>query len=281
MLQYTLMHKDQECGILILDERTGKVVKYRDNGNDMSPYLGTADLRKIQQWWKLRAVPSSRRNIQQVIAASNCPNASVYLVKNLGLSIVDTYWIKPDGFNLSFDNVKFTNIATFTGGKIPYHNATSYDPNASLGGQMEKYWDLAQPIPTLVKESYKYFGQQSINEVFATMLHERQDAGIPFVKYSASKTEDFGIKCKCAAFTSEYVELLSANELLESQKTNNEQSLYDKFISVCVNNGLDQYEIQDFMDYQTMTDFIISNVDELDKIDWMIEDGNFTEPTFL
>lgn len=30
-------------------------------------------------------------------------------------------------------------------GKIPYHNATSYDYNASLGGQMEKYWDLDQP----------------------------------------------------------------------------------------------------------------------------------------
>ena len=262
MLQYFLMHKNQECGTLILDERFGRILEYHDNRNGMSPYLGTANIEKIRQWWELRAVPSSRAAIQQVLNAANCFNTEVYLAKNLGLSMTDTYWIKPMGVNLSFDDVKFTNIATFTNGKIPYHNATSYDPNASLGGQMEKYWDLAQSTPTLVKESYKYFGQQSINEVFATMLHERQDTRIPFVKYSASKMEDLGIKCRCPAFTSEYVELLSANELLESQKTNNEQSLYDKFISVCVDNGLDRYEIQDFMDYQTMTDFIISNVDE-------------------
>ena len=240
------MHKDQECGTLILNERTGKVVKYRDNGNDMSPYLGTADLRKIQQWWKLRAVPSSRRNIQQVIAMSDYTNASVYLAKNLGLSMTDTYWIKPEGVNLSFDDVKFSN------GKF------QFDPNASLGGKMEKHWDLAQPTPTLVKESYKYFGQQSVNEVFATMLHERQGVGIPFVKYYGT-VEDGITECMCSAFTSENVEFVSAHELLESQKTNNEQSLYDKFISVCDNNGI---SISDFIDYQAMTDFIISNTDE-------------------
>lgn len=262
MLQYFLMHKDCECGTLILDEKFGRILEYHDNRNGMSPYLGTANIEKIRQWWELRAVPSSRTAIQQVLTAANCFNTEVYLAKNLGLSMTDTYWIKPVGINLSFDDIKFANIAIFTNGKIPYHNATSYDPNASLGGQMEKYWDLAQTPPTLVKESYKYFGQQSINEVFATMLHERQNTDIPFVKYSAFKMEDFGIKCRCPAFTSEHIELLSANELLESQKTNNEQSLFDKFISVCVNNGLDHYEMQDFMDYQTMTDFIISNTDE-------------------
>lgn len=41
-------------------------------------------------------------------------------------------------------------------GKIPYHNVTSYDPNASLGGQMEKYWDFTGKVPVLVKESSKY-----------------------------------------------------------------------------------------------------------------------------
>ena len=30
----------------------------------------------------------------------------------------------------------------YSDGKVPYYNATSYDPNASLGGQLEKYWDL-------------------------------------------------------------------------------------------------------------------------------------------
>ena len=59
MLQYFLMHKDQECGTLILDEQSGKMIKYQDNGNDMSPYLGTADIEKIRKWWGSRAIPNS------------------------------------------------------------------------------------------------------------------------------------------------------------------------------------------------------------------------------
>lgn len=78
MLRYFLMHKDQGCGTLILDERIGRIVEYHDSGNGMLPYLGTADIRKIQQWWELRAVPASRTTMQQVINAAGCFSAGVY-----------------------------------------------------------------------------------------------------------------------------------------------------------------------------------------------------------
>ncbi len=58
---------------------------------------------------------------------------------------------------------------------IPYHNETSYDPNASLGGQMDKYWDMSGETPELVKESYRFYGQQSLNEEFATIFHRASD----------------------------------------------------------------------------------------------------------
>lgn len=48
---------------------------------------------------------------------------------------------------MTYDEVKLSNFALYHEGKLPYHNATSYDPNASLGGQMEKYWDLGQDVP--------------------------------------------------------------------------------------------------------------------------------------
>lgn len=240
MLQYFLMHKDQECGTLILDEQSGKIIKYQDNGNGMSTYLGTADIEKIRKWWGLRAISDSRFNKQ----TTDCNNAKIYLAKNLGLSIADTYWIKPVEVSLSFNDVKLIN------------SKSPFDPNASLGGQMKKYWDLTQKTPTLVKKSSNYLGQQCINEVFATMLHERQGTVIPFVRYTTSSVDS--TQCKCSTFTSEHIEFVSAHEVLESQKTRNEQSLYDKFISICESNNID---IRDFIDYQIMTDFIINNTD--------------------
>lgn len=262
MIKYNLMHKNIKCGTILFDENIGRITSYHDDKTGLSPYLGNADIKKMQKWWEMRAVPSSRAAMQNVIRAAGCFNTEMYLAKNLGLSMTDTYWIKPEDIELSFDDVKFSNIAIFSHGKVPYHNVTSYDPNASLGGQMEKYWDLMHQNPVLVKESYKHFGQQAINEVFATMLHERQDTKIPFVKYYASRTEDRGIECRCNAFTSEKTELLSAYEIIESQKNRNDQSLYDEYINICVQNGIDREQIQSFMDYQTMTDFLITNTDE-------------------
>lgn len=262
MIKYSLMHKNDKCGTILFDENIGRITEYHDDRNGLSPYLGNCDIKKIQKWWEMRAVPASRATMQQVINNANCLNTEVYLAKNLGLSMTDTYWIKPSGIDLSFDNVKFANLAAYSHGKIPYHNATSYDPNASLGGQMEKYWDLMHKTPILVKESYKYYGQQSINEVFASIVHSRQPSNVEFVRYTAEMTEDRGVQCKCPAFTSENIELLSAYEMVESRKIQNSQALYDEYINICVKNGIDYNQIQEFMDYQTMTDFLITNTDE-------------------
>lgn len=262
MIKYSLMHKNDKCGTILFDENIGRITEYHDDRNGLSPYLGNCDIKKIQKWWEMRAVPASRATMQQVINNANCLNTEVYLAKNLGLSMTDAYWIKPSGIDLSFDNVKFANLAAYSHGKIPYHNATSYDPNASLGGQMEKYWDLMHKTPILVKESYKYYGQQSINEVFASIVHSRQPSNVEFVRYTAEMTEDRGVQCKCPAFTSENIELLSAYEMVESRKIQNSQALYDEYINICVENGIDYNQIQEFMDYQTMTDFLITNTDE-------------------
>lgn len=262
MQRYHLMHKDVICGQFDYDETTGRMADYYDGGTGFSPFLGNADNNRMKKWWEMRAVPASRAAMIHMIKEHGCLNAGSYLAKNLALSMTDSYWICPVDIQLQFHDVKLYNTSVYTGGKIPYHNATSYDPNASLGGQMEKYWDVSGRRTVLVKESYKYYGQQAVNEVFATKLHEMQQTNIPFVSYLAEKTEDRGILCKCDAFTSEQIEFISAYEILESRKLRNDRSLYDQYIAICTEHGIDKEQIQQFMDYQTLTDFILTNTDE-------------------
>ena len=127
---------------------------------------------------------------------------------------------------------------------------------------MEKYWDIKTNFPTLVKESYKYFGQQAMNEAFATYLHDLQETAIPYVSYLVGHTEDNGLYCRCDAFTSDSVELVSAYEVIEGSKQQNDKSVYDNYIRICAELGIEEQQIRNFMDYQTLTDFIISNTDE-------------------
>lgn len=262
MIKYFLMHKNDVCGAMIFDEQTGRIISYKDNGHGLSPYLGNSDLSKIQRWWEMRAIPASRAMVQDILRNAGCLNTELYLAKNLGLSMTDAYWVCPVDALLTYDQVKFRNLEAYNDGKIPYHNAASYDYNASLGGQMDKYWDLDQAVPDLVKESSKFYGQQSVNEAVATRIHELQQSDVPFVRYTAEIVPGHGIVSHCASFTTENVELISAYEMVESQKNRNSISLYDHYIATCIQNGIDEAMIQDFMDYQTMTDFIISNTDE-------------------
>ena len=262
MSQYFLMHKNDICGSLEIDAGTGSLIAYKDHHTGKSPFLGNCDTKRMKKWWNSRAVPASRKMIQEILQQSEGSNAETYLVKNLALSMTDTYWLCPMNASLRYEDVCFSSLNSFHDGKIPYHNATSYDPNASLGGQMEKYWDLNTEVPTLVKESYKYYGQQATNEVFATMLHEKQNTEVPFVKYHAVRLLDHGVVCRCNIFTDNTIELVPALEVIEGSKIQNDKSLYENYIQICAKLGINENTIRNFMDYQTLTDFIISNTDE-------------------
>lgn len=261
MVRYLLRHKDNVCGELVFDEKRGVIHSYHDNREGYSPFLGNCDYDKIRKWWAMRTVPASRNMIQAMIRDAGIPNAGSYLAKNLALSMTDTYWICPSGADIRYGDVQFTNFADYSG-KIPYHNATSYDPNASLGGQMEKYWDLGHEVPILVKESSRFWGQQSVNEVFATLLHTRQETDVPFVAYKGTVTDAGSILCSCPAFTSAEAEFIPAYEIVSAEKIPNDQSVFEAYFRICDKHGIPEERMRECMDYMILTDFVISNTDE-------------------
>ena len=126
---------------------------------------------------------------------------------------------------------------------------------------MTKYWDLSTCPPTLVKKASAFYGQQNVNELFATELHRRLGRGIPFAEYSICKAPDGGIDSRCEAFTSESAEYIPAYEIMNSRKKDNRMSQYNEFISIAAHHGLDKKEVREYLDYQTVTDFIITNTD--------------------
>lgn len=252
MAEYFLMHKDNICGVVEFDDISWHVISYKDYETGLSPYLGNADLSlKIKKWWQMRAVPESRNLIQNA-RRTGYLNATEYLAKNLAISLIDRYWICPKcgtEAHLKYNQVRY-----------------SYDYNASLGGQMEKHWNLCfelSTVPDLIKESSRYYGQQSINEVIATKIHELQDTTVPFVKYNAEAIDGIGIITHCNSFIGieDHIEFIPAYEIIESQIPQDNESLYDHYVDLCVQHGIDRECSQNFIDYQILTDFIISNTD--------------------
>lgn len=258
---YELMHKEQKVGLIEIDV-AGNLSNYAAYAQEAAPFLGNADVDKMKIWWSRRAVPGSRKMMDEVIKKAGCATSSDYLAKNLGLSMTDSYWVCPVDMTLSWEDVRLRSHFVTNEGLLPYHNEMSYDPNASLGGQMEKYWDFKGDKPVLVKTSLTYKGQQSVNETFATLLHRRQDNEIPYVSYDLERINSEQARSLCEAFTTDEIEFIPAYEVIESQSISNDVALYDGYIDICSRNGIDRDVIQAFMDYQTLTDFVISNTDE-------------------
>lgn len=256
------MHKDIPCGVLSIDRVSGMLSNFSALDRRYLPFLGTADEKYMKIWWSHRAVPGSRQDMEDAIRLAGCDSNMSYLAKNLALSLTDTYWICPAELELSWDDVNLYRLTGSGQDVLAYHSGTSYDPNASLGGQMHKYWDISGGTPILVKRAYEHYGQQSVNEIIATELHRRQNTDIPFVEYFSKESSDNAILSCCKSFTSESIEFVPAYEVLRSRKLRTDRSDYDHYIDICEENGIERTLMQHFMDYMTLSDFVITNTDE-------------------
>lgn len=261
-ITYFLKHQNTTSATLIVDVDNGTIDFFDPINREMLPFLGHADLSLIRTWWDNRAVPSTRDAMKEVIRRAGAKNPEAYLAKNLALSMNDTYWICPVDEQINWEDVCFKTQKDINNGLLPYHNSNSYDPNASLVGQMEKYWDLKPDRPVLYKSCYKSYGQQGVNECFATMLHSRQDKAPDYVSYTTIKNpDDYGLITSCESFITPGIEFVPAGEISYSVKGINTESPYDRFIRVCTENGLSEDTARNYIDYQTLTDFVLTNTD--------------------
>ena len=70
-----------------------------------------------------------------------------------------------------------------------------------------------------------------------------------------------GLGCMCYDFCSENLECISAWELLQTVKIKQNESYYYPLKKVCLSLGMAEQDFTDFMDYQIMTDYLLTNTD--------------------
>ena len=136
---------------------------------------------------------------------------------------------------------------------------------ATSQGELQKKWCIAQDGRRyMIKGNYGQSYQQSLNEIFASRLHEQQ-GWKEYTPYYLAKVQvdgdREGMGCMCYDFCSENIECISAWELLQTMKTRQNESLYYPLKKVCLSLGMSEQYFSDFMDYQIMTDYLISNTD--------------------
>ena len=258
-VNYILKHKNVDAAVLRFETGSGTISQIKCINPKYVPYMRDMNIEEINLWWKYRAIPDSRTGIKEILNQYNCDSSLNLMIKNLALSLTDSFWICPLGTDIKWEMV---NLQCKENSKISFKSITdekyTHDPNATLNGTLKKYAEYNEKWQ-LIKYGDTEDGQQSINEAFANLIHQRQGFG-NYVKYQVYK-DDKGVASVCDFYTSISTELVSGYELLSSQNKRNDLSDFEHYIKVCSSLGIEEDEIRAFMDYQTLTDFIITNND--------------------
>lgn len=272
--EYYLMHKDiPVCLMEISDDGELSNVRKNEAAIDHFPLGGRMNNIKFHEWWKDRAIPKTRHGAKTALQRLGYSSTGSALVNNLALSLTDCYWIKPRGEALSWAEINlFTNDFVDNFGEITINkdhlidlrNKTQFDC-ATSQGELQKKWCIDDKGRRyMIKGNYGQSYQQSLNEVFASSLHEKQGFSHYTPYFLVNIQVDGGINgigCMCYDYCSENLESISAWELLQTTKIKQNESYYYPLKDVCISLGMPENVFTDFMDYQIMTDYLLSNTD--------------------
>ena len=271
---FILKHKDLDVAMMKMDVRTG-MIEYI-----LSVYLpeelpaGCApDGTGLGEWWKLRAIPDSRKGIRQVLSRLSEATSQSLMLSSYGLSLTDHYWIQPVGQELYWKDLNFYEndfedelgdiLTDSERDRSVSDGISKLSPSVSVNGDMKKKWIIRGGGRYLLKVNPNYHSQQAVNEVIAGKLHERL-GWKNYVSYEVGTIHISGRKYPCSLspmFTSVETEFVSAYQIVAAYKVPNDVSLYEALIRQAVSLGADEKEVRAFLEYMILTDFILTNTD--------------------
>ena len=270
---YILKHKDLDVAMVKISTFSGRIEYILEIylPEELPVGCGSEGTGLIE-WWNMRAVPDTRKGIQQALRVLNEETSQSLMLAAYGLSLTDHYWMQPVSRELYWKDINFFendfsdelgDLLTDTGRIDVEGNISRFSPASSVNGEMKKKWIIRDGKRYLMKINTNNYGQQAVNEKIASRLHERL-RWKNYIPYEIGRTKTEGEEFPCSLnelFTSLDMELVSAYQLIGNYKVPNDLSEYEAIIQLAVKAGLDEDEVRTQLEYTIMTDFILSNTD--------------------
>ena len=267
-MEYFLMRKDE---VLTLCDFTndGQMIAYSERFRvpELMPLGYRIYPDYLKKWWTDRKIPLRQGRVEEMLKSKGMLDSSDYMLRNLGLSLTDYYWMKPIDSDLKWKDINlydndFKDNILSSKWDDSSGSSFSYSPNSSLKGELEKTWAIRNGSRVLIKGNHGDSSAESINEVIACELHKKQGYD-NYTEYKLLKIKDkpYDYGCYSKAFTNNELELVSAHAIITSQKKDKSVSNYEHLIRVATENGINAEEFRRDLEYQILTDYLLTNVD--------------------
>ena len=200
--------------------------------------------RRIDEWWRSRAIPPTRDGIRRVLDSLGAASTDELLNRTYGLSLSDQYWVKGEDDPVEWKDVKFfDNPFDEALGEIlltsysSSHDISLNAPDVSTGGDLPKRWTIDKNTGRRLLVKSGRTGQEPMNEVIASKLCAW--LGIPAVPYSLARSGN-RLVCTCEDMLTSHEELVSAWQVLQSARTINGLNSHDQWIHAAAGFGADE-----------------------------------------
>ena len=260
------MHKDVEVAEIDLDETGTLLETSRVRSFEHVPY-GTAsrdilDRISMKEWWTGRSIPSRRSGIRDVLEQLEIPDVMPLVLKSMGMSLSDHYWIRPIGSDITWKEVNFFDNPfseemgdILFGRKEATWEQEMSSPDSTTNGMLKKRWCIIGDKRCLVKAGTRPFAQEPYNEVIASRITDL--LGIPHVKYSLmwEGKEPCSVCGNMVDVNTELVPAARASSVIDRR---NDERFYDHYVRACDSMGVD---ITPSLDRMIVLDYLIVNTD--------------------
>ena len=265
--RFTLMNRGHEICEAIYDVRRQEFTSLGELIDGTRAPIGISangrgiSLADFNLWWRMRGIPITRVNIDQLLREAGVQVPEELLQRNLGLSLSDQYWINPQDSGLDWEQVNFFNN-DFE--QVGIHTAAFVDnpgvlaqPSNTSDGNLEKTWVVRDGVRMLKKHGL-HNNQEPYNEVVATALHRRLLEGGEYVTYTLEGSGASACSL-CTNFVSdeeEYIPALYVQRVLRGRENSDE---YHNYLDSCAALGAEN--VRELLDRMIVCDDILANTD--------------------
>ena len=274
-MKYILMHQDYPVFEVLLDEAF-RIKKITDNFNeDRIPLIiNKNNIEKyiLNNWLFDRGIPEKRKELKAILSAHKMRSKEELIVKNLGLSLIDHYWLKTEKDTRTWKDVNYHDNhfnqegnELYTGGSAKIKSEYKYidinkkpNPNNVSSGMLPKRWIKENNKMYLLKGTELSTHQEPFNEKIISDYLELLN--VDHVSYDLHWQNDIPYS-KCEYMLKPNEELIHSYCFLHGIQKNNNTSYYEHYINGGVSLGLDRNMFKKELEYMIMIDYITANTD--------------------
>lgn len=275
-----LMNKHTQVALVEYNEDIQAITNiYEVTNTEYAPlsfynaYYNTSisNVEAMNQWFQGRAIPSSRKNLNRLLERLNVSSPSDLLNKEFALSLSDQYWIVEEHSRIQWEDINFFthdfNSTGFLQASLDdsFHSYTVQKdslktPNNTTDGMLPKGWIIENNKRVLIKGTYTRFEQEPFNEWLASQICKR--LGFDYCNYIVdwhTIMQDKVIVSKCKNFINENEEIISAYDVFQSSKKENNINDYEHYVCILENHGI--LDARKKITEMFVVDYLTMNID--------------------